>query len=69
MKPERFKIDEILTRLCLFVADKFKLSTQEALAAVSRSRIANEISSKGLPAQYSYDELRQRLENELTRPQ
>ncbi len=59
--------EKILTELVLRTAQRFNLSTQDALDTVAMSRLANELSEKGNYNNLSLDELTAQLLNEISK--
>lgn len=59
------QIEKILSMLVVNVSEHFGFNTQEALAAVAQSKIANELSDNGNKADLSIDQLSQKLYNEI----
>lgn len=60
------EIVKILSELAVKVSEYFHLDSLDALAAVSQSRLANELSSVGNVRNLTMDELCKELYNEIS---
>lgn len=59
-------IEELLTDFVIKTSERFNLSFEDALAAVSQSKVANDIVATGIPDSRSQEDLCNELLNEVS---
>lgn len=66
MIKDKLQIDKLLAQLTDYIAKELHLSTIEAVGAVCMSKVANELADGKIPENTTFDDLSNRLLQDVT---